>query len=114
MIFLYLPLIIIATIIVLLLIRKYTSLEFVAHAKLLWKTWSVWLGAVGAGTGAIMMQFPDAALNAWNTLPPDLKSYIPPHILGYISPAMMGLAVVSQYVRQSRLKARADEIRSEQ
>lgn len=113
MIFIILPLIIIAAIIALLLIRKYTSVEFVDHARLLWKTWSVWLGSVGAAIGVILLQFPDAALNAWNALPPDLKSYIPPHILSYISPALMGLAVVAQYVRQSKLKSRADALRTD-
>lgn len=107
----WLPLIIIAAIIILLLIRKYTSLEFVEHARLLWKTWSVWLGGVGAAVGAVLLHFPDAALSAWNALPPDLKSYLPPHILNYISPALMGLAVASQYIRQPKLKERADEIR---
>lgn len=113
MIFVYIPLIVLAAIIVLLLIRKYTSLEFVEHAHLLWKAWSVWLGGIGAMIGAVVSQFPDAALNAWNTLPPDLKSFIPPHILSYISPAMMGLAIAAQYVRQTKLKSRVDEMRNQ-
>lgn len=111
MIFFILPLVVLFAVVVLLLIRKYTALEFVEHTRLLWKTWSVWLGSVGAAIGVILLQFPDAALNAWNMLPPDLKSYIPPHILSYISPALMGLAVAAQYVRQSKLKSRADAMR---
>ena len=98
----------------LLLIRKYTSVEFVAHARLLWKTWSVWLGSIGAVIGAALLQFPDAALNAWNMLPPDLKSYVPPHILSYISPTLMGLAVAAQYIRQPKLKERAEQMRGDQ
>ena len=111
MIFIVIPLLIILAAFILLMIRKYTHIEFVEHARLLWKTWSVWLGAVGASLGAIFMQFPDAALNAWNSLPPDLKSFVPPHILSYVSPCLMGLAVVAQYVRQPKLKNKADEMR---
>jgi hypothetical protein len=103
-----------AFIVGLLLIRKYTSVEFVAHARLLWRTWSVWLGSIGAVIGAALLQFPDAALNAWNMLPPDLKSYVPPHILSYISPTLMGLAVAAQYIRQPKLKERAEQMRGDQ
>lgn len=103
--------IILLMIVALLLIRKYTSLEFVAHARLLFKAWSVWLGALSAAITGYMMQFPNAALDAWNSLPPDLKSFIPPHLLGFISPTMMVLAVLAQYVRQSKLKDKADQLR---
>lgn len=106
--------IIILMIVALLLIRKYTSLEFVAHARLLFKAWSVWLGAISAAITGYMMQFPNAALDAWNSLPPDLKSFIPPHLLGFISPTMMVLAVLAQYVRQSKLKGQADHMRDSQ
>lgn len=107
----YMPVIVLSAIIILLLIRKYTSVEFVEHARLLWKTWSVWLGSMGAVIGAAVLQFPDAALNAWNMLPPDLKTFVPPHILSYISPTLMALAVAAQYIRQPKLKSRADEMR---
>lgn len=103
--------VIVLMIVALLLIRKYTALEFVAHARLLFKAWSVWLGAISAAITGYMMQFPNAALDAWNSLPPDLKGYIPPHLLGYISPTMMVLAVLAQYVRQNKLKDRADQMR---
>lgn len=106
--------IILLMIVALLLIRKYTSLEFVAHARLLFKAWSVWLGAISAAITGYMMQFPNAALDAWNSLPPDLKSFIPPHLLGFISPTMMVLAVLAQYVRQSKLKDKADQMRDSQ
>lgn len=111
MTFLVWLLIIFVMIIALLLIRKYTSLEFVAHAKLLFKAWSVWLGAISAAVTGYMMQFPNAALDAWNSLPPDLKSFIPPSLLSYISPTLMVMAILAQYVRQNKLKDRADQMR---
>ena len=39
-------LLVLVAVLVLLLLRKYTRLEFVGHASLLMKTWSVKLGAI--------------------------------------------------------------------
>lgn len=113
MTFLIWLLIVVALVIAMLLVRKYTSLEFVSHARLLFKAWSIWLGAISAGITGYMMQFPNAALDAWNSLPPDLKSFIPPTLLGYISPTLMVLAVLAQYVRQGKLKQQADQIKQD-
>jgi hypothetical protein len=95
-------------VLVLLLLRKYTRLEFVGHARLLLKTWSVRLGAAGALVGVWAQSFPDAALHAWAMLPPDIKDILPPNIVAMISPLVV-LAILSQYVRQPKLKDKADE-----
>lgn len=89
---------------------RYTSVEFVTHARLLFKTWSVWLASIGAALGAGFQAFPDAALHAWMILPPDIKSYLPPNILSFISPAIVVLAVLAQYVRQPKLKDKRDQL----
>ena len=97
------------SVLVLLLLRKYTRLEFVSHARLLLKTWSVRLGAAGALVGVWAQSFPDAALHAWAMLPPDIKDILPANIVAMISPALVVLAILSQYVRQPKLKEKADE-----
>nr|HCF8320304.1 Rz1 family lipoprotein [Klebsiella variicola subsp. variicola] len=77
-------LLVVVAVLVLLLLRKYTRLEFVAHASLLLKTWSVKLGAIGALVGMWAQSFPDAALHAWAMLPaPDLLT----PLNGIISPS---------------------------
>ena len=96
-------------VLVLLLVRKYTRLEFVGHARLLLKTWSVRLCAAGALVGVWAQSFPDAALHAWAMLPPDIKDILPANIVAMISPALVVLAILSQYVRQPKLKEKADE-----
>ncbi|MFU7835445.1 hypothetical protein [Raoultella planticola] len=96
-------------VLVLLLLRKYTRLELVGHARLLLKTWSVRLGAAGALVGVWAQSFPDAALHAWAMLPPDIKGILPPNVVAMISPALVVLAILSQYVRQPKLKDTADE-----
>ncbi len=107
-------LLVVVAVLVLLLLRKYTRLEFVAHASLLLETWSVKLGAIGALVGVWAQSFPDAALHAWAMLPPDIKSILPPNIVALISPALVVLSVLSQYVRQPALKDTADKLKESQ
>ncbi|QOH45095.1 IS6 family transposase [Klebsiella pneumoniae] len=78
-------LLVLVAVLVLLLLRKYTRLEFVGHASLLLKTWSVKLGAIGALVGVWAQSFPDAALHAWAVLPPDIKNILPPNIVALIT-----------------------------
>jgi hypothetical protein len=65
--------------------------------------------AAGALVGVWAQSFPDAALHAWAMLPPDIKGILPPNIVAMISPALVVLAILSQYVRQPKLKEKADE-----
>lgn len=88
---------------VILMIRKYTSVEFVSHARLLFKTWSVRLSALGVTMQLFTVQFSDSIMHAWLMLPPDIKGYIPADILKYISIFLMCLAPVAQYIRQDKL-----------
>ena len=110
MTFLIWLLIILVIVVAVLLIRKYTSLEFVAHARLLFKAWSVWLGSVGATISAAVQLVPDSILSAWNALPPDVKSFLPPNILSVIGPSLMAMAVISQFIRQRKLLNRKQQM----
>lgn len=106
-------LIVAAVVIVVLLIRKYTSLEFVAHAKLLFKAYSVWLASVGSALSAWVQSFPQNALDAWNVLPADIKSFLPQNYLGMIGAFMVAMGVIAQFVRQKKLLASKQEMESQ-
>lgn len=103
MTFIYVIVAILAAVIALLLIRKYTSLEFVSHAKLLFKAWSVWLASLGSMLSAWVQSFPSAALDAWTSLPPDIKDMLPHNYLGLIGAFLVAMGVISQFVRQNKL-----------
>lgn len=105
--------VILTTVVGVLLIRKYTTLEFVEHARLLFKTWSVWLTSLGSAISAWVQSFPDAALNAWNILPPDIKSFLPQQYLGYIGAFMVAMGVIAQFVRQRKLLERKQQLDSQ-
>lgn len=86
--------------VVLLLLQRFTSLEFVTHAKLLFKTWSVWLTSIGA----MLSTSPDTLLAIWAGLPDELKQMIPSTWMAYIGPGLIALGVASQFIRQDKLR----------
>ncbi|WP_239952814.1 hypothetical protein [Pantoea sp. Z09] len=94
---------VLTVIVVLLIMQRFTTLEFVAHARLLFKTWSVWLASLGSMLSAWVQSFPSASLDAWNTLPEDVKSILPHNYLGMIGAFMVAMGVIAQFVRQKNL-----------
>ncbi|MFE0584822.1 DUF7940 domain-containing protein [Pantoea vagans] len=110
MTFLFWLLIIVAIIIALLLIRKYTSVEFVSHTRLLFKAWSVWLASLGSMLSAWVQSFPQNALDAWNVLPPDVKALLPQNYLGLIGAFMVAMGVIAQFVRQKTLNEQKQQM----
>ncbi|ERH64935.1 hypothetical protein N172_18995 [Pantoea dispersa EGD-AAK13] len=94
---------VLAAIILLLLLQRFTTLEFVKHARLLFKTWSVWLASLGSMLSAWVQSFPSSALDAWNALPADIKEILPHNYLGLIGAFMVAMGVLAQFVRQKNL-----------
>lgn len=94
---------VLSVIIVLLIMQRFTTLEFVKHARLLFKTWSVWLASLGSMLSAWVQSFPSSALDAWSTLPEDVKSFLPHNYLGLIGAFMVAMGVIAQFVRQKNL-----------
>ncbi|MCX8955817.1 DUF7940 domain-containing protein [Erwinia psidii] len=101
---------ILLAIIVLMLVRRYSALEFVRHANLLFKTWSVWLASLGSALGAWVGSFPDSAMRAWQLLPADVKAIIPQHYLGMIGAFMVAMAVIAQFIRQPALAEQRQQL----
>lgn len=99
-----------AVIVAVLLTRKYTSVEFVSHARLLFRAWSVWLSGIGTALGVYLASAPDAIITAWNMLPPDLKSMLPVNIAQYVSYLLIALGIVSQFIRQKRLVEKKEQL----
>lgn len=92
------------------LLAHYGRVIVVAHARLLFKTWSVWLASFGSALTAWVQSFPDAALNGWNVLPEDIKSYLPHNFLGMIGAFMVAMAVMAQFIRQKNLNKQRDDL----
>jgi len=101
---------VVGIVVVLFILQKYTKLEFVAHAKLLWKAWSVWLSALGVALGVYLASAPDALIQVWLMLPPDLKALLPVNVAQYISYAIIALGVISKFIRQPKLEQQRKEM----
>ena len=101
---------VVGIVIVLFIVHKYTRLEFVAHAKLLWKTWSVWLVSAGTLLGVYLAAAPDALVQVWLMLPQDLKAALPVNVAQYISYALIALGVVSKFIKQPKLDQQRKEL----
>ncbi len=85
---------VLSVIIIVLLLQRFTTLQFVSHARLLFKTWSVWLASLGSMLSAWVQSFPSSALDAWNTLPEDVKSILPHNYLGLIGAFMVAMGLL--------------------
>jgi len=59
-----------------------------------WRWWSVRFGAAGA----VLFAASDVLRDAWQYVPPDLRSYLP--YAQYISYALFGLGFVSRFIKQ--------------
>lgn len=94
---------VLTAIIILLLLQRFTTLQFVSHARLLFKTWSVWLASLGSMLSAWSQSFPSAAVDAWNVLPEDVKTILPHNYLGFVGAFMVAMGVIAQFVRQKNL-----------
>ncbi len=101
---------VVGIVIVLLIVHKYTGLEFVAHAKLLWKTWSMWLIGAGTALGVYLVAAPDALVQVWLMLPADLKAQLPVNVAQYISYVLIALGLVSKFIRQPKLDQQHKEM----
>lgn len=102
--------VVIVVIAIVLLFRKYSSVEFVSHAKLLFRTWSVWLTGVGTLLGVYLASAPDAIISAWSMLPPDLKAMLPVNIAQYVSYFIVALGVIAQFIRQKKLNRQREKM----
>ncbi|QCA05395.1 hypothetical protein [Pantoea vagans] len=94
---------VLTAIIILLLLQRFTTLQFVSHARLLFKTWSVWLASLGSMLSAWAQSFPSAAVDAWSVLPEDVKAILPHNYLGLVGAFMVAMGVIAQFVRQKNL-----------
>lgn len=106
---------VLTAIIIVLILQRFTTLQFVSHARLLFRTWSVWLASLGSILSAWVQSFPLSALEAWNTLPDDVKSILPHNYLGLVGAFMVAMGVIAQFVRQKNLlnvKQQAEEGKS--
>lgn len=81
------------------------KIELVAHWRKWWKLFSTWFSIAGASILTVATCLPEAAKQAWDYIPSDLKSGIPTEYFSKISLALWVLAFFSSLIRQKKLTA---------
>lgn len=67
------------------------------------KMWSIRLGVLGSAIIGFVTAFPDAAVQAWNLVPGELKAFIPEQYLPLVGVAVFVASLLARLVRQSDL-----------
>lgn len=80
-------------------------MKLVDHWRLIWRTWSFWLGAVGTALTSLLLASPDLALQVWAMMPDDLKATIPARYTPFIGVGIFALSLVAKFVKQAKLDA---------
>jgi hypothetical protein len=65
-----------------------------------WRFWSMRLGLIGAFLAGASAAFPDAMLEAWTALPPDLRALVPAHAAQIIAATLFVGTMVARLYRQ--------------
>jgi len=81
------------------------KLELIPYWKSAWRLWSVRFAALGAALWTYILAFPESAITIWNSLPPDLQSFIPSEWQRYVTLTIFVLTLVSRVVQQHKAQA---------
>lgn len=84
-----------------LVIRAAIRARLVEDARAWHKFWSVRFSAAAAMVTAFLTLCPQWALDAWNSLPGEVKSLLPERYLTMIGVTLMVMSIIARVVRQS-------------
>jgi hypothetical protein len=74
-----------------------------AESKLVFRTWSLWLTAIGTALLSALTMFPEWALVIWAQLPQEFKSAIPARYMPMVSVIFFVMAMIAKFVKQQKL-----------
>ena len=92
-----------AVVVLVVVATRFTRLEFVAHARVLWKAWSVWLASTGTLIGVYLAASPNVIIDTWASLPQELKELLPVNFAQYLAYFMIALGIIARFIRQPDL-----------
>lgn len=78
-------------------------MNLIPEWKSAYKMWSVRLGVLGSSIVGFVTVFPDQAIQAWNVIPPELKTFIPAQYLPMIGVAIYGASLIARVIHQPSL-----------
>lgn len=85
------------------------KLKLISDIGLFFHFWSVRLDLIGVAVSGFIIAYPNAAIDAWNQFPPDLKAAIPQHWINVISIVLLVASLTARGMKQTKLESKRDE-----
>lgn len=76
------------------------------------KKWSFIFNTIGTAILGYLTIAPDAITTAWAYLPEDIKAFVPVKYSLYIPLVLFVLGLLSQYIKQAKLRKEAEELKA--
>lgn len=84
------------------------KLKLLPHWRVLWRSWSVRLNAVGIALLGWFAVDPVSLLGVWNMMPAPVRDLIPEQFLSTIGAALFALSLIARLVRQPKMQEKID------
>lgn len=83
-------------------------MKLVPHWRVLWRSWSVRLNALGVLVLGWIAIDPVSLLAVWNMMPAPVRDLIPEQFLSTIGAVLFGLSMLARLVRQPKMQEKID------
>lgn len=84
------------------------KLKLLPHWRVLWRSWSVRLNAVGIALLGWFAVDPVSLLAVWNMMPAPVRDLIPEQFLSTIGAGLFALSLIARLVRQPKMQEKID------
>jgi hypothetical protein len=84
------------------------NLKLLPHWRVLWRSWSVRLNALGLAILAWFAFDPVSLLAVWNMMPAAVRDLIPEQFLSVIGAALFALSMIARLVKQPKMQEKID------
>lgn len=84
------------------------NLKLLPHWRVLWRSWSVRLNALGLAILAWFAFDPVSLLAVWNMMPAAVRDLIPQQFLSVIGAALFALSMIARLVKQPKMQEKID------
>jgi hypothetical protein len=85
------------------------KLKLLPHWRVLWRSWSVRLNALGILILGLFAFDPVALLAVWNMMPNPVRDLIPEQFLSILGALLFSLSLIARLVRQPKLQEKIDD-----
>jgi len=84
------------------------KLKLLPHWRVLWRSWSVRLNALGLAILAWFAFDPVSLLAVWNMMPAAVRDLIPQQFLSVIGAGLFALSMIARLVKQPKMQEKID------